>query len=166
MQAGILGIMVIISGASSAIFMGGYLDRSKKYVFSLRVICIMTSVVFLIFIFAIRINFWLCFVLSIFVGMFMIPIIPTSYSLSVELTHPANPALVNGMMTSLGYVNATIMTLGGSWIANKSPTAMLCIFLGEAILAGVLSMCVKEDLRRAAGVALGESRAEGEAYLD
>jgi len=81
-------------------------------------------------------------------GFFLIPIIPTGFSLSAELTHPINPALVNGLLMGCGMIYATILTFIGGSLAYEDSAAVICMFGASCIIAAIASLFIKEDLRR------------------
>jgi len=94
---------------------------------------------------------WPLYIVAVFFGLFMIPILPTSYALAIEVTHPLPPPLVNGMMTSIAYILALILTQTGSILGSiftntAYPILFTYVFLGSVSV--ICSLFVQEDLRR------------------
>ena len=82
------------------------------------------------------------------VGAATVPIVPIGYSLGVELTYPINPAAANGFMISIGMVWAVILTLAGGPFAEYSPLGCMGILVFLSFVGSIISLFVKEDLRR------------------
>ena len=110
--------------------------------------CVCTFIFAGLMLVTIEINFWVMLINIALVGASTVPIVPVGYALGVELTYPINPALANGFMISIGMVWAVIMTLAGGPFAEYSPLGCMGILVFLALLAGIGSLLVKEDLRR------------------
>jgi hypothetical protein len=78
---------------------GPYLDRTKKYLFTLRATLIATTIITFSMIFVIPTgSYWLCSIVMSLYGLSFGPILPIGFDFSIQLTHPVQPALVNGLL--------------------------------------------------------------------
>lgn len=128
------------------------LDITKKYIWTYRTVCFATTINLVMLVFAIQfVPAWPLYIVAVFFGLFMIPILPTSYALAIEVTHPMPPPLVNGLMTSIAYLLALCLTqvgsvLGKVFVGTSYP--MFMVYGCLAVTASIASLFAKEDLRR------------------
>lgn len=100
-QVSIFGMCFVLCGCVSTIFVGIYLDKTKKYLLVLRAIPISATFIFLMTMLTVPAGeFYLTLVVVTFGGICSVPIIAVCYQLATELTHPVQPALVLGLMMS------------------------------------------------------------------
>lgn len=52
----------------------------------------------------------------VFLGVFVLPIIPLGYSFSVELTYPVSEPMSNGIMILISQLVGTVVSIIGSYI--------------------------------------------------
>ena len=90
-----------MAGTISAICVGLILDKTRKYLLLLRIVCFVSCALTFCLVYTIK-HFTLCVINLSLLGGFMIPVLVIGYSFAVELTHPVSPALVNGVMVSTG----------------------------------------------------------------
>lgn len=140
--------MFIFAGLISASVAGWALDRYKKYVLFFRLTCWFTFIFAGFMLFTVKVSFPVMLINIALVGAATVPIVPIGYALGVELTYPINPASANGFMISIGMVWAVILTLAGGPFAEYSPLGCMGILVFLAFVGGVISLFVKEDLRR------------------
>lgn len=106
-----VGVIFVLFGVIASMITGVLLDKYKKYLLFLRLICFASTVFIGLLVFTIKASFFLNTVTVALVGFTMVPILPTGYSFAVELTHPTNPALVNGLMIGFGMVFAAVLSI-------------------------------------------------------
>ena len=99
------------------------------------------------------------------VGLLVIPVLPASLGLGVELTFPLPPVLINGSMLMLAQIQATLQCLTYSTVMDVDPTdysteveennarklrAMIClgIYLFVILVSFTCFAFVEEDLKR------------------
>lgn len=97
----IMGIIVVLSGALVCPFVGMFLDKTQKYMFTFRFICFGVFIAQAVGALYISDQNWTCGVYSATLGILMIPIVPTTFALVCELTHPLSPAAVIGVLTTI-----------------------------------------------------------------
>ena len=98
----LLGSGFVLAGTIGAIVVGLILDKTRKYLLLLRVVCWASCIGSFTLIYTMAASFILCLINLTLLGAFMIPVLVIGYSFAVELTHPISPALVNGFMISCG----------------------------------------------------------------
>lgn len=94
-----IAIIQIITSVVTELITGFYLDRTKRYLCTLRTTVFASTIIAFTLIWVIPYgNPILC---AIFIGMSGLaigPIFPVGFDFSIQLTHPMQPALVNGML--------------------------------------------------------------------
>ena len=84
----------------------------------------------------------------VFLGSFLVPIIPVSMNFASELTFPLAPAATNGILLMMGQACGAAFGLIGAVACQHNPLYLLGTYLGFAILSTVLAFFVKEDLKK------------------
>ena len=78
---------------------GPWIDESKRYVCTLRASVLATTFVAFILIFVVPYgSYLLCAIAISCSGLAVGPILPVGFDFSIQLTHPIQPSLVNGML--------------------------------------------------------------------
>ena len=81
--------------------MGIFIDKKQKHLVAIRFIVIGMVVLYVGAIFLIPIgDLIVTMALAVFLGLFNVPILPSSYSYSTKLVGQMPPAVVNGLMMS------------------------------------------------------------------
>ena len=150
----LLSMLFVTIGALSCFVVGIYLDRTSKYLTTLRTILISTCVL-LVFSAATvpEGSLWSALVFAVLGGLIMVPIVPTGFSFATELTHPVSPALVIGLMCCVASVSCFIMTeiflviLTGN-NQEKDCRLVLAIMAILGFGSSMFSFFIREDLRR------------------
>lgn len=139
----------------SAVVVGIWLDKSKKYLLAIRTIPIAGTIIFLLAAVIIPIgNVGLCYIVIITGGCAVVPVIAVCFSLGTEVSHPVQPALVVGLMMGAAQVCLFGMNFVYLAILNDKPphTAkpIICILVMNIFpfISIFLAFFVKEDLRR------------------
>lgn len=100
-DASIFGAVFILSGLVGSFILSGFLDKYKKYLSALRIVC-MGSLFWgacLRFTFPAGKPWLVVVVINIgLAGAFIVPVLPLSYAFSVELTYPISEAMSNGTL--------------------------------------------------------------------
>ena len=94
-----MGACLIISGLTGSFILSSQLDKSKKYLLQLRMVCFTTLFLFSFsFLTLPSGNLYLVLVNISVVGFFLLPIIPLGFGFSIELTYPVSEAMSNGVL--------------------------------------------------------------------
>ena len=122
----------VFIGTLAAACTGIYLDRTNRYLFALKVVTITAFLSLITSIYLIPLGkMWAAYLFCLIGGISIVPIIPVSFSLATESTHPVQPALVVGLMMS---------------------GAQLCLFFFAYIYLAILKNQEKVDTRICLGV--------------
>jgi hypothetical protein len=148
---------VVLVGTIATIGMGRFLDRSRKYLFAMKYVCIGATITMALSVYLFNTGSnWGAAVFCILAGLTIVPILPVCFSLATESTHPVQPALVTGLLVCgsqiLGFIVANILVL----LLNLDGVARqrLCLYVMGALpfIAIGLSFFVREDLRRLSAI--------------
>jgi FLVCR family MFS transporter 7 len=85
----LIGMLVVFFGTIGAISTGIFLDRTHKYLFALKTICFAATITMLLAIYLFNTGtYWGAVLFCLFAGFSIVPIMPVSFSLATESTHP------------------------------------------------------------------------------
>ena len=145
----IIGATFITSGLIGSFFFGFLLDKYKKYLLVLRMVCFGTFFSALFVFLTLPSKNMIIFDFNIAVmGFFILPIIPVGYSFSIELTFPVSEAMSNGIIMLFSQIVGTGVTYVSTGLITNSPFSGLYLFMGLIALSCFCSLMIKEDLRR------------------
>lgn len=154
----ILGIIFVTVGAVCCFLSGIFLDRTNKYLFALRYVCLGTCISMVTAIFLSSTNqFWALCIFSVMAGMSMVPIVPIAFAFAGEVTYPISPAMVIGLMTTVSNLSLFIIQFLYAYLLRDptKPKGSYIVFgmMGiEAFIAFTFTCFLKEDLRRLSSV--------------
>ena len=150
-EVSIMAACFVVLGVGGGILSSILLDKYQCYLKLLRLILVGSII-------SCAIAFWalphrsapiFCVNISL-IGFFLLPIMAIGYSFCAELAYPNSDSLSSGMMMLL----SQIFGVGVSYLATffiealKQPLAAVALFLGQFICSLLLSLVLKEDLRR------------------
>lgn len=142
------GALCILTGVVASVPIGKYLDVTKNYVKTLRILAFTSCFVFFnIFWVAPLKNDWICGALLVIAGVATIPVTPLGFIFSIELTHPIQPVLVNGFLLMCAQICSLVMSVVMSAIVGKHPWWVLIIFAVLMVVASFAAIMTKQELR-------------------
>ncbi|KAL6062701.1 hypothetical protein STEG23_014901 [Scotinomys teguina] len=149
-NAGRIGLTIVISGMFGAMISGIWLDKSKTYKQTTLVVYIMTLVGMVVYTFTLNLDrLWVVFITAGTLGFFMTGYLPLGFEFAVELTYPESEGMSSGLLNMSAQVFGIIFTISqGQIIDNygtKPGNIFLCLFLA---LGSALTAFIKADLRR------------------
>nr|XP_055217012.1 feline leukemia virus subgroup C receptor-related protein 2 isoform X4 [Gorilla gorilla gorilla] len=149
-NAGRIGLTIVIAGMLGAVISGIWLDRSKTYKETTLVVYIMTLVGMVVYTFTLNLgHLWVVFITAGTMGFFMTGYLPLGFEFAVELTYPESEGISSGLLNISAQVFGIIFTISqGQIIDNygtKPGNIFLCVFL---TLGAALTAFIKADLRR------------------
>lgn len=98
-----LGSIFVLFGVLSSIIVGKILDKTQRYLFSLRAVCVATVVMFCIgFISFKSENIYIVSVNTALNGMALVPFFPVCIGFAAELTFPLQEAVIVGSLLMMG----------------------------------------------------------------
>ncbi|XP_059135920.1 heme transporter FLVCR2 isoform X1 [Peromyscus eremicus] len=149
-NAGRIGLTIVIAGMFGAMISGIWLDKSKTYKQTTLVVYIMTLVGMVVYTFTLNLDrLWVVFITAGTLGFFMTGYLPLGFEFAVELTYPESEGMSSGLLNVSAQVFGIIFTISqGQIIDNygtKPGNIFLCVFLA---LGSALTAFIKADLRR------------------
>jgi len=166
---GVLGVFSLIAGIGSAIIFGKILDKTRKYLFFMRLI---PAILLINLYFFVEYGLPMCttdkvpiLASALVFGIFMLPTIPLCLSLSAETTFPLNPSTSNSIIFLFGQIGGSSLSLIATEMSHQdfsvqmtdvqriadeqAKGASVMYLLFWVTFAGlILSLFVEEDLRR------------------
>ncbi|XP_035872520.1 feline leukemia virus subgroup C receptor-related protein 2-like [Phyllostomus discolor] len=149
-NAGRIGLTIIISGMLGAVISGIWLDRLKTYKETVLVVYIMTLVGMVVYTMTLNLgHLWIVFITAGTMGFFMTGHLPLGFEFAVELTYPESEGMSSGLLNMSAQVFGIIFTISQGQIISNYGTMhgniFLCVFLtlGTALIA-----FIKADLQR------------------
>ena len=157
----VIGIIFVTVGAVCCALAGIFLDRTNKYLFALRYVCVGTCISMICAIFLSATNqFWALCIFSVMAGMCMVPIVPIAFAFAGEVTYPVSPAMVIGLMTTVSNLSlfvlqvlyAYLLRIPRAYTDPEGSYIVLGMMALEALIALGFTFFLKEDLRRLSSV--------------
>lgn len=84
----------------------------------------------------------------LFLGVFLVPIIPVSMNFASELTFPIAPATTNGLLLMFGQGAGAVFGLVGTPLCKANPVYMLMLYAVLAFISCVLTIFMVENLKK------------------
>ncbi|XP_054987994.1 feline leukemia virus subgroup C receptor-related protein 2 [Sorex araneus] len=149
-NAGRIGLTIIIAGMFGAMIAGLWLDRSKTYKETTLAVYIMAVVGMVVYTVTLDLkHLWVVFVTAGTLGFFMTGYLPLGFEFAVELTYPESEGISSGLLNVSAQVFGIIFTISQGQIIDHygtmSGNIFLCVFL---TLGAFLTVFIKADLRR------------------
>ena len=106
-----IAIIQILTSLVTELAAGFWLDKTKRYLCTLRTTVIASTLVTVALIFVIPIgNYVFCAIAIAICGLAIGPIMPVGYDFGVQLTHPIQPVLVNGMLQMAEQISEFVLS--------------------------------------------------------
>eukprot|EP00069_Balaena_mysticetus_P000370 bmy_03516T0 len=149
-NAGRIGLTIVISGMLGAMISGIWLDRTKTYKETTLVVYIMTLVGMVVYTLTLNLgHLWVVFITAGAMGFFMTGYLPLGFEFAVELTYPESEGISSGLLNMSAQVFGIIFTISQGQIIDNYGTRpgniFLCVFL---TLGAILTAFIRADLRR------------------
>ncbi|XP_046506437.1 feline leukemia virus subgroup C receptor-related protein 2-like, partial [Equus quagga] len=149
-NAGRIGLTIVIAGMLGAVISGIWLDKTKTYKETILVVYFMTLVGMVVYTFTLNLgHLWVVFITAGTMGFFMTGYLPLGFEFAVELTYPESECMSSGLLNVSAQVFGIMLTIAQDQIIGKygamPANIFLCVFL---TLGVVLTAFIKADLRR------------------
>ncbi|XP_026789510.1 feline leukemia virus subgroup C receptor-related protein 2 [Pangasianodon hypophthalmus] len=149
-NAGRIGLTLVISGMVGSLICGIWLDRTKTYKQTTLAVYLLSFVGMVIYCFTLNLgHLWVVFITSAALGFFMTGYLPLGFEFAVELTYPESEGTSSGLLNCSAQVFGIIFTIcQGKIIDSYSVLAgniFLCVFL---FLGTLITAFIKAELRR------------------
>ncbi|KAM6133106.1 choline/ethanolamine transporter FLVCR2 [Phoenicopterus ruber ruber] len=149
-NAGRIGLTIVLSGMVGALISGIWLDRTKTYKQTTLVVYIMSLVGMIAYTFTLSLgHLWVVFVTAGMLGFFMTGYLPLGFEFAAELTYPESEGTSSGLLNVSAQVFGIAFTISQGQIMDhfgtKAGNLLLCSFL---FLGTIMTAFIKADLRR------------------
>ncbi|XP_045068934.1 feline leukemia virus subgroup C receptor-related protein 2-like isoform X1 [Coregonus clupeaformis] len=163
LNAGRIGLTIVIAGMVGSLICGIWLDRTKTYKQTTLTVYLMSFVGMLVYAFTLSLgHLWIVFLTAGALGFFMTGYLPLGFEFGVELTYPEGEGTSSGLLNCSAQVFGIIFTIcQGKIIDNYGTLAgniFLCVFL---FIGSVLTGFIKSDLQRQKANQLAKAAADG-----
>ncbi|XP_036406353.1 feline leukemia virus subgroup C receptor-related protein 2-like isoform X2 [Megalops cyprinoides] len=149
-NAGRIGLTIVIAGMVGSLICGIWLDRTKTYKQTTLAIYLMSLVGMLVYAFTLDLgHLWVVFITGGALGFFMTGYLPLGFEFAVELTYPESEGTSSGLLNCSAQVFGIIFTISQGKVIDTFGTLagniFLCIFL---FIGSIMTGFIKSDLRR------------------
>ncbi|KAI6067902.1 Feline leukemia virus subgroup C receptor-related protein 2 [Aix galericulata] len=149
-NAGRIGLTLVLSGMAGALISGLWLDRTKTYKQTTLVVYIMSLVGMIVYTFTLSLgHLWVVFVTAGVLGFFMTGYLPLGFEFAAELTYPESEGTSSGLLNVSAQIFGIAFTISQGQIMDRYGTKAGNLFLCSFLLLGtVMTAFIKADLRR------------------
>ncbi|XP_054055973.1 feline leukemia virus subgroup C receptor-related protein 2 isoform X2 [Rissa tridactyla] len=149
-NAGRIGLTIILSGMVGALISGIWLDRTKTYKQTTLVVYIMSLAGMIAYTFTLSLgHLWVVFVTAGMLGFFMTGYLPLGFEFAAELTYPESEGTSSGLLNVSAQIFGIAFTISQGQIMDRYGTKAGNIFLCSFLFLGtVMTAFIKADLRR------------------
>ncbi|XP_057209669.1 feline leukemia virus subgroup C receptor-related protein 2 isoform X3 [Triplophysa rosa] len=149
-NAGRIGLTIVIAGMVGSLICGIWLDQSKTYKQTTLAVYLMSFLGLVLFAFTLNLgHLWVVFITAGTLGFFMTGYLPLGFEFAVELTYPESEGTSSGLLNCSAQVFGIIFTISQGKIMDSFNTLagnlFLCVFL---LIGTIMTGCIKADLRR------------------
>ncbi|XP_008311129.1 choline/ethanolamine transporter flvcr2b isoform X2 [Cynoglossus semilaevis] len=148
-NAGRIGLTIIIAGMVGSLICGIWLDKTKTYKQTTFAVYFMSLVAMIVFTATLDLGLWVAFITAGSLGFFMTGYLPLGFEFAVELTYPESEGTSSGLLNCSAQVFGIIFTICQGKIIDKFGTLpgniFLCVFL---LIGTIMTGLIKSDLRR------------------
>ncbi|KAL7872616.1 hypothetical protein SRHO_G00075990 [Serrasalmus rhombeus] len=149
-NAGRIGLTIVIAGMVGSLICGIWLDRTKSYKQTTLAVYVMSLVGMLVYAFTLSLgHLWVVFITAGALGFFMTGYLPLGFEFAVELTYPESEGTSSGLLNCSAQVFGIIFTICQGKIIERFGTLAGNLFLCAFLLIGtILTGFIRSDLRR------------------
>ncbi|XP_055013464.1 feline leukemia virus subgroup C receptor-related protein 2 isoform X2 [Boleophthalmus pectinirostris] len=149
-NAGRIGLTIVITGMVGSLICGIWLDKTKTYKQTSLAVYILSLSGMLVFTFTLHLgHLWLVFVTAGVLGFFMTCFLPLGYEFAVELTFPESEGTSSGLLNCSAQIFGIIFIISQGKIIDIWGTFAGNMFLIIFLLVGTaVTAFIKADLRR------------------
>ncbi|XP_041926335.1 feline leukemia virus subgroup C receptor-related protein 2-like isoform X4 [Alosa sapidissima] len=157
-NAGRIGLTIVIAGMVGSLICGIWLDRTKTYKQTTLVVYVMSFLGMIVFAFTLNVGYlWVVFITAGALGFFMTGYLPLGFEFAVELTYPESEGTSSGLLNCSAQVFGIIFIICEGKIidsyGNLPGNIFLCVFL---LIGTIMTGIIKSDLRRQQANALAK----------
>ncbi|KAL7634454.1 UNVERIFIED_CONTAM: hypothetical protein RMT77_014831 [Armadillidium vulgare] len=149
-SAGQIGLLIVIAGMFGSVVCGIILDKTAKFKLVTAGIYGLSFVFMIIYTFILEVKILaLVFLMAACLGFFMTGYLPVGFEFAAELTFPEAEGTSSGLLNASAQIFGIICTMVGSKLmVFSSDKVVNSVFCGVLLVGAILTVCIKEDLRR------------------
>ncbi|NXF17560.1 FLVC2 protein, partial [Rhodinocichla rosea] len=149
-NAGRIGLTIILSGMTGALISGIWLDKTKTYKQTTLVVYIMSLVGMIVYTFTLSLgHLWVVFVTAGLLGFFMTGYLPLGFEFAAELTYPESEGTSSGLLNVSAQIFGIALTISQGQIIDRFGTEAGNLLLCSVLFLGtIMTAFIKADLRR------------------
>uniref|UniRef100_A0A672T0P2 FLVCR choline and putative heme transporter 2 n=1 Tax=Sinocyclocheilus grahami TaxID=75366 RepID=A0A672T0P2_SINGR len=138
-NAGRIGLTIVIAGMVGSLICGIWLDRSKTYKQTTLAVYVMSLVGLVLYAFTLDLgHLWVVFITAGTLGFFMTGYLPLGFEFAVELTYPESEGTSSGLLNCSAQVFGIIFTICQGKIMDSFNTLAGNLFLCAFLLIGTI----------------------------
>uniref|UniRef100_A0A3P8T9S4 Choline/ethanolamine transporter FLVCR1 n=1 Tax=Amphiprion percula TaxID=161767 RepID=A0A3P8T9S4_AMPPE len=150
LNAGRIGLTLVVAGMVGSILCGLWLDHTKTYKMTTLIVYILSFLGMVVFTFTLDLDdIYLVFFTAGVLGFFMTGYLPLGFEFGVEITYPESEGTSSGLLNAFAQIFGIIFTLiQGKLTTDYNPLAgnlFLCAWIFLGIL---LTALIKSELKR------------------
>lgn len=150
MNAGRIGLTLVVAGMVGSILCGLWLDYTKTYKQTTLIVYILSFIGMVIFTFTLELGYIIVvFFTGGILGFFMTGYLPLGFEFAVEITYPESEGTSSGLLNTAAQIFGILFTLAqGKLTSDYNPEAgniFLCAWMFVGI---ILTALIKSDLKR------------------
>uniref|UniRef100_UPI00358FD080 heme transporter FLVCR1-like isoform X2 n=1 Tax=Myxine glutinosa TaxID=7769 RepID=UPI00358FD080 len=163
LNAGRIGLTIILSGMVGSVLCGFWLDRTKAYRYTTVLLYFLTFVSMVVFTVTLSLGqIWVVFITAGALGFTMTGYLPVGFEYAVELTYPESEGTSSGLLNASAQLFGLLFTLLQGHLNRFFPpfvgNGLICIFL---FIGSILTAIIKSELRRQKANKKHEADADG-----
>ncbi|XP_030577506.1 choline/ethanolamine transporter FLVCR1 [Archocentrus centrarchus] len=150
LNAGRIGLTLVVAGMVGSILCGLWLDRTKLYKITTLIVYILSFLGMLVFTFTLDLeNIYLVFITAGVLGFFMTGYLPLGFEFGVEITYPESEGTSSGLLNAFAQIFGIIFTLiQGKLTTDHGPLAGNLFLCAWIFLGIILTALIKSELKR------------------
>jgi len=148
-DAGIIGLVIILSGMIGVLIFGAILDKFKLFKESTIALYFISLLAMIAFTFTLGQRLQVIYVVSALLGLFLTTTTPLAFNLAVELTYPLAEGTSGGLITVAAQICGIAFTYLYSFLFYNVAHLWSHLAMSALIfIALVLVCCIRYDLQR------------------
>uniref|UniRef100_A0A8C9XFZ7 Choline/ethanolamine transporter FLVCR1 n=1 Tax=Sander lucioperca TaxID=283035 RepID=A0A8C9XFZ7_SANLU len=150
LNAGRIGLTLVVAGMVGSILCGLWLDHTKTYKMTTLIVYGLSFLGMVVFTFTLNLNnIYLVFVTAGALGFFMTGYLPLGFEFGVEITYPESEGTSSGLLNAFAQLFGIIFTLIQGKLTTDYKPLIGNIFLCAWIFLGILlTALIKSELKR------------------
>uniref|UniRef100_A0A7N9AWJ9 Choline/ethanolamine transporter FLVCR1 n=1 Tax=Mastacembelus armatus TaxID=205130 RepID=A0A7N9AWJ9_9TELE len=150
LNAGRIGLTLVVAGMVGSILCGLWLDHTKTYKMTTLAVYILSFLGMVVFTFTLNLdNIYLVFFTAGFLGFFMTGYLPLGFEFGVEITYPESEGTSSGLLNAFAQIFGIIFTLvQGKLTTDYNPLAGNLFLCAWIVLGVLLTALIKSELKR------------------